>query len=135
LDSSSDIQVPVHLQKGLPLPAIFGMKQLPGALPDEGRAARARRFAVGTHHHRLNMGVEEARTAIAVVQLILRVQVVAASGTDERTRSLWMIDIEPVTAYPTFVNLDVIMTVIDHVRRTAFAADHLIPPYTVVFVQ
>jgi hypothetical protein len=130
LDSDSESWLPVRLQKDLPLPAIFGMKQLLGALPDEDRAARARRFAIGTHHHRLNMGVEEPRAGPAVARLIFRIQVIAASGTDERTRSLWMIDIEPVAAYPAFVYLDVTITVIDHIRRTAFAAYHLIPPCT-----
>jgi hypothetical protein len=108
------------------------MKQLSGGFPDKGRAARTRRFAIGTHHHPLNMGGGVPRTGLAVAQLILRIQVIAASSTDERTRSPWMIDIEPVTACPTFVHADVIVTVIDHERRTAFAAHHLILPRTVV---
>ena len=111
-----------------PHPAISCVKQLPGALPDEGRAARARRLAVGTHLRPLNMDVEEPRTVLAVAQLVFRVHVVAASGTDERTRSLGMIDIEPVAAYPAFVHVDLTITVIDHTRRTAFAAYHLISP-------
>jgi hypothetical protein len=127
LDYRSNNEVPVHVQKGLLLPAIFGVKQLPGALPDEGRAARARRFTISTHHHRLNMDVEEFRTGPAVAQPIFRIQVIAASGAHESTRSLWMIDIESVTACPTFVHLDVTVTFIDHIRRTAFAAHHLIP--------
>jgi hypothetical protein len=128
LDYRSNTQVPFHLQSGRPLPAIFGMKQLPGALPDEGRAACARRFAIGTRRHPLNMDVEEPRTALAVAQLIFRVPVIAASGTHERTRSLWMIEIEPVTAYPTLEYLDVTVTVIDHMTKTTFVAYHLISP-------
>ena len=133
LDSDSESWLPVRLQKDLPLPAIFGMKQLLGALPDEGRAARARRFAIGTHHHRRNMGVEEPRTGLAVAQLIFRIQGIAASGADHGPPSLRMIDIEPVTACPTFVHLDVTVTVINHKLRTTFAAHHLIPPRTAVF--
>ena len=111
-----------------PHPAISCMKQLPGALPDEGRAARARHFAISTYLHRFNIDLEEPRTGLAVAQLILHIRVIAASGTDERTRSLGMIDIEPVAAYPAFVHVDLTITVIDHTRRTAFAAYHLISP-------
>ena len=120
----------IRVQNGLPLPTIFGMKQLLGASPNEGRAARARCFAIGTHHHRFDMGVEEPRAGPAVAQLIVRIQVIAASGTDDRTPSFWMIDIEPFTAYPAFVHLDVTIAVIDHIRRTAFAAYHLTLPCT-----
>ncbi len=133
LDYRSNSTVPVHAQKGLLLFAIFGMKQLPGALLDEGSAARARRFTIGTHHHRLNMDAEEPRTGPAVAQPIFRIQVIAASAAHESTRSLWMIDIESVTACPTFVHLDVTVTFIDHIRRTAFAAHHLITPRTAMF--
>jgi hypothetical protein len=70
-----------------------------------------------------------------VTQLIFGVQVIAASVTDERTGSLWMIGIEPVTACPALIHLDVIVTVIDHIRRTTFVAYHLTPPYTMLFVQ
>jgi hypothetical protein len=129
LDYRSNSRGPFHPQSGRPLPAIFGMKQLPGAIPDEGRAARARRFAIGTHRHPLNMDVEELQTALAVAQLVFRIPVIAASGTHERPRSPWMIDVEPVTAYPALEYLDVTVTVIDHILRTTFAAYHLIPPY------
>jgi hypothetical protein len=73
----------IRVQNGLPLPAIFGVKQLLGASSDEGRTARARRFAIGTYHHWFGMGVKEPRTGPAVAQLIFRIQVIAASGTDD----------------------------------------------------
>ena len=70
---------------------------------------------IGTRHHRLNMGSEKSQTGLAIAQFIFHIQVVAASGTHERTRSLWMIDIESVTAYPALVYLDVTVTVIKHI--------------------
>jgi hypothetical protein len=114
--------------KGLPLPAISAMNQLCGTIPDKGRATRTHRFAIGTPLRWLNMDVEEFRAVLAVAQLIFRVHVAAASGARQGTPSLRMIDIEPVTARPTFVHLDVTIAVIDHVRRTTFAAYHLISP-------
>jgi hypothetical protein len=116
------------VQKGLPFPAFFGMKQLPGTPPDEGRAACARRLAIGTLHHPLNVGVEMPGTAPAEAQLILRIHVIAAPGANESTRSLRVIDIEPITACPAFVHLDTFVAVIHHIRRTAFAAHHLPSP-------
>jgi hypothetical protein len=121
-------QVPFHLESSRPHPAIFGMKQLPGASSDESRAARAGRFAIGTNRHPLNMDVEELRTALAVAQLVFRIHVIAASRTDERARPLWMIGIEPVTAYPALEYLDVTITVIDHITKTTFVAYHFIFP-------
>jgi hypothetical protein len=128
LDFGLNTQVLFHLQRGQPLLAIFGMKQLRGALSGEGRAARARRFAIVTPLRPLNIDIEELQTVLAVAQLIFRIHVMAAAGTDERTQSLWMIDVESVTAYPTFVHLDVTITIIDHIPGTTFAAYHLIPP-------
>lgn len=98
------------------------MELLPGTFPEEGHAACARGFAIGTLYHRLNMGAEEPRTSLAVTQPVFGIQVIAASGTDERTRSLWMIGIEPVTACEASVHLNVMVTVIDHVRGAAFVA-------------
>ena len=114
------------------------MKHLGWALFDEGGAARARGLPVGALLHPLNSGqtldmeIEQLQAVIAVAPLIPRLHFVAASGADVIAQPLWMIDIEPVTTHPAFIYLDVKMTVINHMSKTALVTDHRPPPFLVV---
>jgi hypothetical protein len=72
--------------------------------------------------HALGMDIEELEAILAVAKFVLSVHVSTASGTDERTLSPQMIQIDPVTAYPTLVHLDVTITIIDHIPETTFVA-------------
>jgi hypothetical protein len=109
------------------------MKHLRWALPDEGGTARARGFPVGAlldplgSGQTVDMKIEQPQAVVAVAPLIPRLYILAASATNVIAPSFWMINIAPVTAYPAFVNLDFVMTVIHHIPGSAFVTDHLIP--------
>jgi hypothetical protein len=79
------------------------------------------------------MDGKEFQAVLAVAQIVLLIDVVAASGTDEKAPSLRVIHIDPVAARPTLVHLDVKMTVIDHMPETAFVTYHEVPPFWMLF--
>ena len=111
------------------VPAILGVKHLRRAPSDEGGAARADRFAIGASPHSGDVDPEQPQTIRAVAQLILLVHIAATSGTDERTASLRVINIDPVAACPALVYPDIKMTIIDHRPETTLVAQHLVPPF------
>jgi hypothetical protein len=121
LESTPQCSLPIE---GSPLPAIPGVKRLRGALPDEGYAARAEFFPIGSPVHPTHVNGEEFETIPAVAEFILLIHRTAASGTHKRTPSLRVINIESVTAYPALEYLDVTVTVVDHVTETTFVAYH-----------
>jgi hypothetical protein len=75
------------------------------------------------------MDIEKSQALLAAAEVILLPHVSPAPGTNESTPSLRVINIEPVTARKTFVNLDIKVTVVDHMPETAFAAHHDTPPF------
>ena len=103
---------------------MFGVKHLRGAPPDEGYATRADCLPIGSPVHPTRVHSEELQTVPAVAKLVLLIHLIAASGAQERTPSLRVINIEAVTAYPAFEDPDVTVTVIDHVTKTTFVAYH-----------
>ena len=111
------------------VPAILGMKRLRGALSDKRHAAPADCLAIGTSLHPIDIYSEELQTFFAVAEVILLIHVTATSGTNERTPSFRVIDVDPVTACPTFVHLNIEVTVIDHMPETTFVAYHKVPPF------
>jgi hypothetical protein len=74
--------------------------------------------------HPTHVHSEEIETIPAVAEFILLIHLITASGTHERTPSPRVINIESVTAYPALEDLDVTVTVIDHVTETTFVAYH-----------
>jgi hypothetical protein len=78
------------------------------------------------------MNVEEFQAALAIAQLILLIHVITASCAHQRTPTPRVIDIKPITAYPTFVHLDVKITVIDHIPEPTLLTDHR-TPFSLVF--
>lgn len=111
------------------VPARLGVKLLCRTLPDKEFAARADGFAIGTPLDEGDMGMEEPQAVLAVAELVFLLQLIAASGTDESTPSLRVTNIEPITAYPAFIHLDVTITVIDHIPETTLVAYHSFPPH------
>jgi hypothetical protein len=103
---------------------MFGVKHLRGAPPDEGYAARADGLPIGSPVHPTRVHGEELQTVPTVAEFILLIHRIAASGTQERTPSLRVVNIEAVTADPAFEDPDVAVTVIDHVTKTTFVAYH-----------
>jgi hypothetical protein len=74
------------------------------------------------------MDSEEPEAVIAVTQLILRMYIIAAPGTNKKAPSFGMINVESVAARPALVYLDVVVTVVDHLPETAFITYHEPPP-------
>ena len=74
-----------------------------------------------------NVDIEELKAVFAIAELVLATSVIAASGADERTPSLRVTGIDPVTTCPTLVNLDLAATVINHTTDTTFLARHSSP--------
>ena len=100
------------------------MKELGGAFPDERHAAGTGGFAVVASLKTFGMDVKSGQTVLAQAQWISFIHGTATAGTNKRAKSLGMVKVGSITACPTLEDLDIMMTVINHVSETTLLTDH-----------
>jgi hypothetical protein len=100
------------------------MEHLCGTFSDENRAALADRFTIGTSLQAAHVDVQHLHAIVTIAQFVLFTHIIAASGANQRTPPLWVIDIEPVATNPTLEYLNVKITVINHMTESTFFTYH-----------
>jgi hypothetical protein len=111
-------------QESEPLSTRPGMKCLRGTFSYEGRAARAYGLTIRALLQVLGVQPGEPQALRAVALAVALRKVIPASPANKRAVSPGVTGVASVAAHPAPIDFDFMKSVVDHVPKPAFLADH-----------